>query len=116
MLVSVTFAQLTFNCDSGGGASNGIFPPAPGDNNGAVRHVFDVLTVGTSTEFTVNVGPSTIAHTYVSGGNVSISTFAPFPSGAYGNIFTVDSVVGRRHLRRMLVLLRHLIHMSVVVM
>ena len=91
---SVTFAQLTFNCDSGGGASNGIFPPAPGDNNGAARHVFDVLTVGTSTEFTVNVGPSTIAHTYVSGGNVSISTFAPFPSGAYGNIFTVDSVVG----------------------
>jgi len=28
------------------------------------------------------------------GGNVSISTFAPFPSGAYGNIFTVDEVVG----------------------
>ena len=52
------------------------------------------MTVGTSTEFTVNVGPSTIAHTYVSGGNVSISTFASFPSGAYGNIFTVDSVVG----------------------
>jgi hypothetical protein len=90
---SVTFAQLVFSCDSGGGISTAFFPPAPGDNNGAPNHVFDVITVGTSTEFTVNVGPSTIAHSYEEGGNVSISTYAPFPSGAFGNIFTVDSVV-----------------------
>jgi len=91
---SVTFAQLVFSCDSGGGVSTAYFPPAPGDNNGAPNHVFDVITVGTSTEFTVNVGPSTITHNYQEGGNVSISTFAPFPSGAFGNIFTVDSIVG----------------------
>ena len=91
---SVTFSQLVFSCDSGGGVSTAFFPPAFGAGNGAARHVFDVLTVGTSTEFTVNVGPSTIVHNYQEGGNVSISTFAPFPSGAFGNIFTVDSVVG----------------------
>jgi hypothetical protein len=91
---SVTFSQLVFSCDSGGGVSTAFFPPAFGAGNGAARHVFDVLTVGTSTEFTVNVGPSTIVHNYQTGGNVSISTFAPFPSGAFGNIFTVDSIVG----------------------
>ena len=96
---SVTFAQLVFSCDSGGGVSTAYFPPAPGDNNGAPNHVFDVITVGTSTEFTVNVGPSTITHNYQEGGNVSISTFAPFPSGAYGNIFTVDSVPSNTQFR-----------------
>jgi hypothetical protein len=96
---SVTFSQLVFSCDSGGGVSTAYFPPAPGDNNGASNHVFDVITVGTSTEFTVNVGPSTIAHSYEEGGNVSISTYAPFPSGAYGNIFTVDSVQSNTQFR-----------------
>ena len=91
--VSVTFAQLVFSCDSGGGVSTAYFPPAPGDSNGDPTHVFDVITVGTSTEFTVNVGPSTIAHNYQEGGNVSISTFASFPSSTFGNIFTVDSVL-----------------------
>jgi len=91
---SVTFSQLVFSCNSGGGVSTAFFPPAFGAGNGAARHVFDVLSIGSSTEFTVNVGPSTIVHNYQGGGNVSISTFAPFPSGAFGNIFTVDSVVG----------------------
>ena len=89
---SVTFSQLVFSCDSGGGPSTAFFPPAPGDGNGPSNHVFDVISVGTSTEFTVQVGPSTIVHNYVDGGNVSISTFAKFPSGAYGYIFTIDQV------------------------
>ena len=89
---SVTFSQLVFSCDSGGGPSTAFFPPAPGDNNGTPRYVFDVIGINSAREFEVNVGPSTIVHNYQEGGNVSISTFAPFPSGAYGYIFTVDSV------------------------
>jgi len=96
---SVTFSQLVFSCDSGGGVSTAYFPPAPGDNNGAVNYVFDVVGINSAREFEVNVGPSTIVHNYQTGGNVSISTFAPFPSGAFGNIFTVDSVPATNQFR-----------------
>jgi hypothetical protein len=96
---SVTFSQLVFSCDSGGGVSTAYFPPAPGDNNGAINYVFDVVGINSAREFEVNVGPSTIVHNYQTGGNVSISTFAPFPSGAFGNIFTVDSVPATNQFR-----------------
>ena len=96
---SVTFSQLVFSCDSGGGVSTAYFPPAPGDNNGAANHVFDVVGINSAREFEVNVGPSTIVHNYQTGGNVSISTFAPFPSGAFGSIFTVDSVPAANQFR-----------------
>jgi len=92
--LAVTFNGLVFECDSGGGLSTAIFPPAPGDGNGPANHVFDVVTVGTSTQFSVLVGPSTIAHGYVDSGNVAISTISTFPSGTYGNIFVVEDVVG----------------------
>jgi len=96
---SVTFSQLVFSCDSGGGVSTAYFPPAPGDNNGNVNYVFDVVGINSAREFEVNVGPSTIVHNYQTGGNVSISTFAPFPSGAFGSIFTVDSVPAANQFR-----------------
>ena len=89
--ISVTMTDLVFRCDSGGGPSTAFFPPASGDNNGAPNHVFDVISVG-ATNITVNVGPSTIAHSYIDGGQVAISTIASFPNGSFGNIFTVDSV------------------------
>jgi hypothetical protein len=90
--ISVTFSNLVFSCDSGGGVSTAFFPPAPGDNNGAPNHVFDVLTIPSSDSFSVNVGPSTIAHTYSTGGVVAISTIATFPSGDNGYVFSVKSV------------------------
>ena len=90
--ISVTFSNLVFSCDSGSGVSTAFFPPAPGDNNGAPNHVFDVLTIPSSDSFSVNVGPSTIAHTYSTGGVVAISTIATFPSGENGYIFSVKSV------------------------
>ena len=90
--ISVTFSNLVFSCDSGSGVSTAFFPPAPGDNNGAPNHVFDVLTVPSSDSFSVNVGPSTIAHTYSTGGVVAISTIATFPSGENGYVFSVKSV------------------------
>jgi hypothetical protein len=96
---SVTFSQLVFSCNSGGGISTAYFPPALGDNNGVANHVFDVVGINSAREFEVNVGPSTIVHNYQTGGNVSISTFAPFPSGAFGSIFTVDSVPATNQFR-----------------
>ena len=90
--IAATLRDFTFNCNSGGGASNGIFPPLPGAGNGAPNHVFDVLSIPASNQFVVNVGYSTIAHTYVSGGVVAISTISNFPSGNNGYVFSVKSV------------------------
>jgi len=90
--IAATLRDFTFNCDSGGGASNGTFPPAPGAGNGAPNHVFDVISVPASNQFVVNVGYSTIAHSYVSGGVVAISTISNFPSGDNGYVFSVKSV------------------------
>ena len=91
--IAATIRNLTFSCAyQGGSPSNAIFPPAPGAGNGAPVHVFDVLTVPTANSFSVNVGPSTIAHTYVSGGVVGISTIAMFPSGENGYVFSVKEV------------------------
>ena len=87
--IAATIRDLVFSCDSGSGVSTAFFPPAPGDNNGAPNHVFDVLTVPASNSFSVNVGPSTIAHTYQSGGTVAISTITSFPSGENGYVFTI---------------------------
>lgn len=89
--ITVRLENLVFECDSGGGIDTAFFPPAQGDNNGADIDIFDVVRITPNT-FEVNVGPSTITHGYIEGGNVSISTEALFPSGRFGNIFTVNEV------------------------
>ena len=91
--IAATLSNMTFSCAyDGGPTSNAIFPPAPGDGNGPSNHVFNVLTIPSSNQFSVNVGPSTISHNYVSGGVVAISTITNFPSGNNGYVFTVNSV------------------------
>ena len=90
--IAATIRDLVFSCNSGSGVSTAFFPPAPGDNNGAPNHVFDVLTVPAGNQFSVNVGPSTIAHTYQSGGTVAISTITSFPSGENGYVFTIKGM------------------------
>ena len=90
--IAVTLSNLTFECDSGGGASTATFPPAPGAGNGDPNHVFNVISIPSSNQFIVNVGYSTIAHTYQSGGVVSISTITNFPSGNNGYVFNVTAV------------------------
>ena len=91
--IAATLRDFTFSCAyDGGSPSNAIFPPALGDGNGAPNHVFNVLTVPSSNQFSVNVGTSTISHSYVSGGVVAISTITNFPSGNNGYIFTVNSI------------------------
>jgi hypothetical protein len=48
-----------------------------------------------SNKFRVNVGPSTLPHTYVSGGTVTSGiTTTVFPDGTWGPVFPVKSVVG----------------------
>ena len=90
--ISVTMSNLVFSCNSGGGISTAYFPPAPGDNNGASNHIFNVISIPASNQFVVNVGTSTITHNYVNNGIVSISTISNFPSGNYGYIFEVVSI------------------------
>ena len=84
---SVTFSNFVYECDSGGGPSTSFFP------SGNLGYVFNVLEIPTSDTFIANVGPSTIAHTYIEGGNVSISTFANFPSGNEGFVFKVNDII-----------------------
>jgi hypothetical protein len=58
----IELSGLQFSCSSGAGTTT-IYPTG---NNG---YRFRVLSsVGSGSTFTVNVGPSTISHTYVSGG------------------------------------------------
>ena len=89
--ITVKLNNLVFECDSGGGIETAFFPPSPGDNNGAAIDIFDVIKLTPNT-FEVNVGPSTIAHGYIEGGRVSISTEALFPSGRFGEIFYVNEI------------------------
>ena len=90
--ISVTMSNLVFSCNSGSGVSTAYFPPAPGDNNGDPNHIFDVISLPASNQFVVNVGTSTITHSYVNGGVVSISTIANFPSGDYGYVFEIAAL------------------------
>ena len=90
--ISVTMSNLVFSCNSGSGVSTAYFPPAPGDNNGDPNHIFDVISLPASNQFVVNVGTSTITHSYVNGGVVSISTIANFPSGDYGYVFEIAAI------------------------
>ena len=90
--ISVTMSNLVFSCNSGGGLSTAYFPPAPGDNNGDSKYVFNVISIPASNQFVVNVGTSTITHNYVNNGIVSISTIANFPSGNFGYVFEVAAI------------------------
>ena len=90
--ISVTMSNLVFSCNSGSGLSTAYFPPAPEDNNGDSNYVFNVISIPTSNQFVVNVGTSTITHSYVNGGIVSINTIANFPSGNFGYIFEVAAI------------------------
>ena len=58
--------ELEFSCTGPSGVTTTIFP------DGTQGYFFTVNTVGTTTSFTVNVGASTIPHTYVSGGVVQV--------------------------------------------
>lgn len=106
--IGITFNQLVFECDSGGGLSTAYFPPSAGDGNGPDRYSFYVDSITSSTEFVTNVGPSTISHSYVTGGSVSndplVTSFDEFQvtidntysdefsAWTIGNLYQLDSI------------------------
>lgn len=70
----VVLKNIVFSCNSGGGINTAIFPNTGNgpDGNGPLSpkgFVYQVEVID-STRFRVNPGPSTIAHTYVSGGTI----------------------------------------------
>jgi len=68
--MGVTISGLGFTCPSGPGVVN-----FPSGNNG---YIFEVNVVGAANSFTTNVGPSTLSHSYQSGGTVAINLIRPF--------------------------------------
>ena len=81
--MGVSLAGLGFTCPSGPGIVT--YP------SGKEGYVFRVDGVPSSNQFTVNVGPSTLPHTYNSGGTATFMGYA-FPSGNYGYVFEVQSI------------------------
>jgi hypothetical protein len=69
----VELRNLEFSCPSGAGTTT-LYPTG---NNGFTFRVDSVVGLGSTLQFSVNVGPSTIPHTYVSGGKV----LSPYSSG-----------------------------------
>ena len=68
--MGVTIAGLEFTCPSGPGIVT--YP------SGNFGYVFEVQSVPAANQFVVNVGPSTLPHTYVSGGTAKINVTRPF--------------------------------------
>jgi len=68
--MGVTIAGLGFSCISGPGTVT--FP------SGTNGYIFEVKSVPSQNQFELNVGVSTLAHTYVSGGTAKINVNRPF--------------------------------------
>mgnify|MGYP007000185841 CR=1 len=56
--------------------------------DGKVGYVFEVKSIISPTSFTTNVGVSTVAHTYASGGTVKLDIIRPFD----GQVVYFDSI------------------------
>ena len=85
--MGVTIAGLGFTCPSGPGIAT-----FPSGNSG---YIFEVVDTPTTTSFSAYVGVSTLAHTYDSGGTVSINAVRPFDGQAIylDNLYyTVDGI------------------------
>jgi len=96
---TIRLDNLVFECDSGNGISTGLFPSADGitldPDYPREFQVIDVLDNNIETfTFTVNVGVSTIVHTYIDGGTVTSGiTTTIFPDGT-GNPVKTFRVIG----------------------
>ncbi len=76
---SVKLAGLDFVCPGGSGITTTIFP----DGTAASFNIYEVMAVPAANSLKVNVGTSTIPHTYVGGGDIFV--------GITTNIFPGDS-------------------------
>jgi len=85
---AIDLNQLVFQCNSGGGPSTAFFPPAGGDGNGPSTSRFIVEEIPANNQFVVDVGISTIVHTYVDGGT---STLRPSQFGITTASYTAST-------------------------
>ena len=69
---SVYLSDLQFTCPPNSGTTSPIFP------SGKYGYVFEVEEIPSANSITVNVGPSTITHTYDTGGTVKINVVKPY--------------------------------------
>ena len=80
----VKLEGLVYSCNIG----TSIYPDVVGGEQ------YEILSVPTSDRLIVNVGVSTIDHTYVSGGTATVGiTTHVFPDGTQGNQFIVTNLV-----------------------
>lgn len=70
--MAVTISGLLFSCDSGSGSSTQEFP------SGKYGYVFNVEQIPTNDSFVVDVGISTLSHTYESGGTAKVDVKRPY--------------------------------------
>jgi hypothetical protein len=86
--MGVAIAGLGFTCPSGPGIVT--YP------SGNFGYGFEVQSVPSANQLVVNVGPSTLPHTYVSGGTANISVSRPYDGQAVyldGLFYTLNRVV-----------------------
>ena len=89
----VQLKNISFTCPGGSGITTTIFPDGSSPNSIYGTDVFRVVQVNSPTQFQVNVGTSTITHTYSSGGTAQAGvTTTIFPDGTQGYFFKVESV------------------------
>ena len=80
--------NIEFTCPGGSGITTTIFP------DGTQGYFFTVESTPSPTEVNVNVGISTIDHTYVSGGTMRVGfTTTIFPDGTLGPVFPVKDYI-----------------------
>ena len=83
----VRLSGIEFSCVNSG-ITTTIFP------DGTIGDEFEILSVPNSSSFIVNVGVSSIAHDYVSGGTATLGiTTTVFPDGTQGFDFQVTGIV-----------------------
>ena len=80
--------NINFSCPGGSGITTTIFP------DGTQGYFFAVESTPSASTVTVDVGISTIDHTYVSGGTMRVGfTTTIFPDGTLGPLFPVKDYV-----------------------
>ncbi len=79
---------IEYSCPGGSGITTTIFP------DGTIGDQFEILSVPSPSSLIVNVGVSTIPHSYVTGGTATVGiTTTVFPDGTQGFDFTVTDLV-----------------------
>jgi len=81
----IELRNLLFKCESGGSISTQAFP------SGAYGYEFSVNKLNSDNSFVVNVGASTIPHTYVSGGYV-VDRSIGIQTAQYNNVTGITTI------------------------